>query len=62
MIIPVNNSETTLQENRWKKRGMAIVPVRYPVDYFPGKLQASVVVYATDGTVAVSHAGIEMVI
>jgi hypothetical protein len=31
------------------------------VDYFPGKLQAAVVAYAADGTVAVSHAGIEMV-
>ncbi len=40
---------------------MAMVPMMYPIDYFPGKFQASIVVYATDGTVAVSHAGVEMV-
>ncbi|ODN05821.1 Indole-3-acetaldehyde oxidase [Orchesella cincta] len=48
------------QENRWKKRGMSVVPVRYPIDYFATNLPASVAIYHMDGYVAVSHAGIEM--
>ncbi|CAL8096700.1 unnamed protein product [Orchesella dallaii] len=48
------------QENRWKKRGMSVIPCRYPIDYFATNLPASVAIYHLDGYVAVSHGGIEM--
>jgi len=49
------------RENRWKKRGLAMVPVRYPIGYdFGCNLAAMIAIYHYDGTVACTHAGIEM--
>ncbi|XP_008544021.1 uncharacterized protein LOC103568824 isoform X1 [Microplitis demolitor] len=46
-------------ENRWKKRGMSLVPMTYPFGPF-GQFHALVSIYARDGTVAITHGGIEM--
>ncbi|XP_055537407.1 uncharacterized protein LOC129725498 [Wyeomyia smithii] len=46
-------------KNRWKKRGIGIIPMQYWLDYF-GQLNAIVSIFAGDGTVAVTHGGIEM--
>ncbi|XP_058124986.1 uncharacterized protein LOC131281799 [Anopheles ziemanni] len=45
--------------NRWRKRGIAVSVMRYPLGYF-GALHALVAIHAGDGTVSVTHGGIEM--
>ncbi|CRL08602.1 CLUMA_CG021290, isoform A [Clunio marinus] len=47
------------QENRWIKRGIAIVPMKFHIEYF-GSLHAIVSIYHRDGSVAVTVGGIEM--
>ncbi|XP_008216630.2 xanthine dehydrogenase [Nasonia vitripennis] len=46
-------------ENRWKKRGISLVPMKYPFSVY-GQFHSLVSIYARDGTVSISHAGIEM--
>ncbi|KAL7051325.1 hypothetical protein ACKWTF_004430 [Chironomus riparius] len=45
--------------NRWIKRGIAIVPMRFIIEYF-GSLHAFVSIYHRDGSVSVTVGGIEM--
>jgi len=40
------------------KRGIALVPMKYGIQY-AGNFSALVSIYAADGTVAVTHGGIE---
>ena len=58
---------TAVQEfnaaNKWKKRGISVVPMRYGhnLALFGGmKYNCLISVFAADGTVSVSHSGIEM--
>ena len=45
--------------NRWKKRGMAMVPLRWPAGW-RAMYNCLVTIFHTGGTVAVSHGGIEI--
>lgn len=47
------------EANRWKKRGIAIVPMEYPQVFF-GQMHALVSIYHIDGTVSITTAGIDM--
>lgn len=47
------------ENNRWRKRGIAVIPMKYPLEYF-GTYGIFIAIYHMDGTVAVSHGGIEM--
>ncbi len=50
------------KNNRWKKRGIALIPTKYPVAFSQTYMnQASALVHIhTDGSVLLTHAGIEM--
>ena len=49
------------QNNRWKKRGINVLPMVYSVDYVPFfRYNVLVAINHDGGTVAVSHGGIEM--
>jgi len=50
--------ETFNSENRWKKKGISMVPMKYPLSFW-GQFNAMVSVCARDGTVVVTHGGIE---
>ncbi|PWA82587.1 xanthine dehydrogenase [Artemisia annua] len=57
-----NEVEEFNQQNRWKKRGTAIVPTMFGISFttkFMNQAGALVQVY-TDGTVLVTHGGVEM--
>uniref|UniRef100_A0AAR2LBM3 FAD-binding PCMH-type domain-containing protein n=1 Tax=Pygocentrus nattereri TaxID=42514 RepID=A0AAR2LBM3_PYGNA len=50
------------QQNRWKKRGIAVIPIKYGIGFAEGFLnQAAALVHIyKDGSVLVSHGGTEM--
>ncbi|XP_018017026.2 xanthine dehydrogenase 2 [Hyalella azteca] len=49
------------KENRWRKRGLSVIPMKYDYTYSPlFRYTALVSIYAHDGTVAITHGGIEM--
>lgn len=47
------------QQNRWIKRGLGLATMEYHIGYF-GQFPATVAIYHGDGTVVVTHGGIEM--
>lgn len=50
--------KTFNNENRWKKKGIAMVTINYPMLYI-GQFSALVSICARDGSVCVTHGGIE---
>lgn len=48
------------QENRWRKRGLSMVPVRFWIDWNSAPYTIHISIYAVDGTVAICHGGIEV--
>jgi len=51
--------ETFNNQNRWKKKGIAMVTMKYSMMYL-GQFNAMVSVCARDGSVCVTHGGIEV--
>ncbi|KAJ8911677.1 hypothetical protein NQ315_005756 [Exocentrus adspersus] len=62
-ILNIDQSEAlAMEENRYKKRGLSIIPTKYGIAFtqsFMNQAGALVLVY-TDGSVLLSHGGIEM--
>lgn len=51
--------KTFNENNRWRKKGLGIAIMEYHIGYF-GQFPATLAVYHRDGTVIISHGGIEM--
>ncbi|PVD33597.1 hypothetical protein C0Q70_04854 [Pomacea canaliculata] len=48
------------QANRWKKRGISLVPARYGMGWSGGHYSVFVAIYNSDGSIAIEHGGIDM--
>ena len=49
-----------LKANRWRKRGINVVPLKFGLGWNGAPYTVLVSIYATDGTVAVTHGGVEV--
>lgn len=62
-FLEVNNllifEKHFFQENRWKKRGLTLVMMSYPYNIMYN-YHILISVYAFDGTVSISHGGVEI--
>ncbi|CAH1786918.1 unnamed protein product [Owenia fusiformis] len=52
--------ETFNQANRWKKRGLSLIPLKFTVGLAGMTQGVQITVYGNDGTITISHGGIEM--
>lgn len=50
---------SNFQKNRWKKRGIGVSIMKFPIHYF-ATFSVYVAIFHGDGTVVVSHSGCEM--
>ncbi|XP_019627736.1 PREDICTED: xanthine dehydrogenase/oxidase-like [Branchiostoma belcheri] len=48
------------KEHRWKKRGLSVVPCRFAVHTNFFRFTVFVAIYHTDGSVVITHGGVEM--
>lgn len=55
----VKNVEKFNKENRWRKRAIKLLPMSFGVFYF-GNYASTISVYHGDGSVAITHGGVEM--
>ncbi|CAG2217137.1 XDH [Mytilus edulis] len=46
--------------NRWKKKGLSVVPAKFGIGYAYIHYNAIVNIYAWDGSISIAHGGIEM--
>lgn len=47
------------QQNRWKKRGISLVPIKWGAGWNGGYYNTMVSIYNGDGSVAIAHGGVE---
>lgn len=47
------------QANRWKKKGLSVVPMKFGIGWAGGNYTALVAIHGLDGSVSISHGGIE---
>ena len=49
-----------LQANRWKKRGLSMVPTKFGISGDGSKFNVFMAIYHFDGTIAIEHGGVEV--
>lgn len=59
-IILLHVLYSCIQANRWRKRGLAVVPLKFSLRWNFAQYSVLVSVYASDGSVAVVHGGVEL--
>ncbi|XP_022343245.2 uncharacterized protein LOC111136587 [Crassostrea virginica] len=47
------------QANRWKKKGLSVVPMKFGIGWVGGNYTALVAIHGFDGSVSITHGGIE---
>ncbi|XP_041041194.1 xanthine dehydrogenase-like isoform X2 [Carcharodon carcharias] len=47
-------------DNSWKKKGLAVVPLKYCLYWTEGRFLCTVSIFASDGSVIVTHGGVEI--
>lgn len=47
-------------ENRWKKRGISITPIKWGLDLRGANYNCMMAIYGADGSIALTHGGVEM--
>ncbi|XP_072438458.1 xanthine dehydrogenase-like [Chiloscyllium punctatum] len=47
-------------DNRWKKKGLAVVPLKYSLDWTEGFYLCTVSIFGSDGSVMITHGGVEI--
>jgi xanthine dehydrogenase/oxidase len=52
--------QTFNSQNKWKKRGLSLVPMLYVQDSANSTFYFQLTIYRGDGTIAISHGGVEM--
>ena len=48
------------QDNRWKKKALSVVPVKWGVDWIYENYTVLVNIHGGDGSVLIHHGGVEM--
>ncbi|CAC5385057.1 XDH [Mytilus coruscus] len=54
------DSQTFTSANRWKKKGLSVVPMKFEISYIFVHYNAIVNIYAWDGSISIAHGGVEM--
>lgn len=49
-----------VQANRWRKRGLTMMPLRFGIEWDGNPYTVLISIYAEDGTVAIAHGGVEI--
>ncbi len=56
-INRLNQIQAFNQENRWKKKGISITPIKWGIGWNGGYYNCMISVFASDASVKISHGG-----